>query len=194
MPGMPVMATDVILSAAKDLGFSVCMKAKILRLWLRMTTLFFCVAAAGVSAQAAVAVRSIEDLRTDKNLLALEQQFITFTNAAVLYDKCAAAYGITPDQQFYVTQTYATLGQQYTQSYYDVYVAKVGAPPEQKVVDYYTKFIADEQQSNATNMRAFIEKQGCGKSLLRNLYKSIETTRRTEEARKAKPADPWSQK
>ncbi len=147
------------------------------------------------AAHAAVAVRSIEDLRADPTVAALEEKFILLVTGVVIYNQCTAEYQVTPEQQTYHTEKLAHVAKEYADSYYNAYLAKVGAPPPQKIVNYYAQYIATEQQSVLARATALKDIK-CRHRKLERPYRDIEKMRAadaaTEPKNKNRKRDAWS--
>ena len=151
------------------------------------------VVAFAAAAPAAVVIGSFQDLHNERKVRMLDAQFSQAVAASVIYERCGDTFPISPAQLAYVKQLFLTVGEQYTQSYYDTYLEKTGAPPPQKITDYYVRYIADEQASTLRDTNSYIDARSCRTRTLEQTYKAIETRRLYDESTHKKPTDPWSQ-
>jgi hypothetical protein len=152
---------------------------------------------AASAAEAAVAVRSIDDLRADPTVAALEAKFITLVAGAMLYASCEEEYSLGEEQIAYQKAALARVTKEYGDSFFTAYVAKVSAPPPQNIVDYYAKYIVDAQQAVVADVDSKIQRGGCKQVSLEKHYREIEKMRIAEEAAalkaKAGKVNPWAQ-
>jgi hypothetical protein len=148
------------------------------------------------TAEARVAVRSIDDLRNDKTVAALETQFLSLASGLAIYRGCAKEYGVTQEQLDYHTNLLTQVGMEYTRAYTTAYLNKTGAPPPQKVADYYTQYITAQQQQAYNNTVHTIKTKNCQRSGIRKPFTLLEQNRLkalAEQKNKGKKYDPWSQ-
>ena len=148
------------------------------------------------SSRAAVTVRSIDDLRADPEVAALEEKFQTLASAAPIFVRCVPDYSIAQEQQDTYKDLLSRTTKDYNEIYYTTYVKKVGgAPPPQKVVDYYQYYITNEQQAAIQTTNQYIDAHSCEFLTVRNIYQAVQKLEQDDQNAKKttqKPADPWS--
>lgn len=134
---------------------------------------FLCVC----GAQAAVLVRSVEQLSANATVRNIQPAYRAAAGANVVFEQCAKEYQLRPEQQTFRTQLFDTVSREYVQAYHDAYVGIVNYPPPQTMVDSYTKIIAAEQQLAVHDTADIIAKRGCGDASLRGLVAYVEKLR-----------------
>jgi len=147
----------------------------------RMVVLAFVLAAMlPALAGAVVQVRAAEQLVYDRGVRKAVVVYRALAAANVMYDQCGDAYSLTQEKRDYLNTLFIEASDAYSKAFYNAYVAKVGAKPEQWVIDDYTRLMLEQQQKVVNNTAISIQKSGCRDKALSYVIAYPENYRRSQ--------------
>ena len=127
------------------------------------------------SVQAAVLVKSYQDLLRDKKVMLAKRRYEALSAASVVYDKCAKPYKFSQDQIDFQKATYVKFAAAYMEAFHDSYTGLVHGEPDQELVDSYADYARKSQQYvvNQT-MKSINELKHCANGDIKDIVRYVE--------------------